>query len=69
MVVSGTILIEYKIFDLEMKTTKVTISKLWLVYCVFSIQMCLLSTGQILQSELRVEVILISMISLVILFH
>jgi len=69
MVISGTILIEYKIFDLEIGTTKVTTLKLWPVYCIFSIQMCLLSTRQILQSELRVEVILISMISLVILSY
>ena len=30
-------------------------SKIWLVYCVSGIQMCLFSTGQILQSRLRVE--------------
>ena len=30
-------------------------SKIWLLYCASGIQMCLLSTGQILQSGLRVE--------------
>ena len=55
MVASGTILIEYEIFDLEKGATKVAVSKLWLVYCVPSIQIYLLSTRQILQSRLRVE--------------
>ncbi len=32
MVTFGTILIEYKIFDSEKEITKVTVSKLWLVY-------------------------------------
>jgi len=31
------------------------VSKLWPVYCIPSMQMCFLSTRQILQSELRVE--------------
>jgi len=42
-------------FDLEKGTTKVTMSKLWLVYCVPSMQIYLLSTGQIFQFGLRVE--------------
>jgi len=55
MVTSGTFLIEHEIFDPEKETTKVAVSKLWLVYYVSSIWMCLLSTRQILQSGLRVE--------------
>ena len=55
MVASGTVLIEHKIFDPEKETTKVVMSKLQPVYCVSSIQMHLLSTEQILQSELRVK--------------
>jgi len=48
MVASGTILIEHEIFDPEKGTTKVAISKLWLVYCISSMQIYLLSTRQIL---------------------
>ena len=48
MVASSTILIKYKIFNSEKETTKVVVSELWLVYCVPGMQMCLLSTGQIL---------------------
>jgi len=55
MVASGTILIEHEIFDLEKETTKVAMSKLWPVYYIPSIQIHLLSTGQILQSGLRME--------------
>ena len=44
IVVYGTILIEYEIFNLEKETTKIAISKLWLVYCVLSIQILLFST-------------------------
>ena len=51
----NTILIEHEIFDPEKRITKVTMSKLQPVYCVSSMQMCFLSTGQILQSRLRVE--------------
>jgi len=55
MVASGTVLIEHKIFYFEKGTTKVALSKLWPVYCISDIQMHLLSTGQLLQSGLRVE--------------
>jgi len=48
IVASGTVLIEHEIFDPEKWTTKVAVSKLWPVYCISSIQMCLLSTEQIL---------------------
>ena len=48
IVTSGTVLIEHEIFDPEKWTTKVAVSKLWPVYCVSSIQICLFSTGQIL---------------------
>jgi len=51
----GTVLIEYKIIDPEKETTKVAISKIWLVYCIPGMQMCLFSTRQILQSRLRME--------------
>ena len=55
MVASSIILIEHEIYDSEKKTTKVSVSKLWIVYYVLSIQMCFLYTRQILQSRLRVE--------------
>ena len=55
MVASDTVLIEHKIFDPEKGTTKVTMSKLQPVYYISNIQMCFLSTKQILQSRLRVE--------------
>ena len=42
-------------FDLKKGTTKVAVSKLWLVYCVLSMQICLFSTGQIFQFGLRVK--------------
>ena len=48
-------MIEYEIFDSKKGTTKIAVSKLWPVYCVPGIQIHLLSTGQILQSRLRVE--------------
>ena len=48
IVTSDTILIEHKIFDLEKKTIKISISKLWPVYYVPSIQICLLFTKQII---------------------
>jgi len=54
MVASGTVLIEHEIFDLEKETTKVAVLKLWPVYCVSGMQICLLSIEQILQSGLRV---------------
>ena len=49
IVAFGTVLIEYKIFDPDKETTKVAMLKLWLVYCVSSMQIYLFST------ELRVE--------------
>ena len=55
MIASGTVLIEHKIFYPEKETTKVAVLKLWLVYCVSGMQIYLFSTGQILQSGLRVE--------------
>jgi len=55
IVASNTVLIEHEIFNSEKETTKVAMSKLWPVYYVLDIQMCFLSTGQILLSELRVE--------------
>ena len=55
VVASDTVLIEYEIFNSEKETTKVAMLKLQLVYCVFSIQICLLSIRQILQSILKVE--------------
>ena len=48
IVTSDTILIEHKIFDLEKKTIKISISKLWPVYYVPRIQICLLFTKQII---------------------
>jgi len=55
IVSSGTILIGHEIYDPEKGTTKVAVSELWLVSCISGIQICLLSTRQILQSGLRVE--------------
>ena len=55
IVVSGTVLIEHKIFDSEKGTTKVAMSKIQPVYCIPGMQMYLLSTRQILQFGLRVE--------------
>ena len=43
MVAFGIILIEHEIFNSKKETTKVTILKLWPVYCISSIQICLLS--------------------------
>ena len=37
MVASGTVLTKHEIFDPEKETTKVAMSKLWLVYCVSDI--------------------------------
>ena len=48
MVASSTVLIEHEIFDPEKETTKVAISKLWLVYCISGMQIYLFSTRQIL---------------------
>jgi len=45
IVASGTILIEHEIFDSEKVTTKAVMSKLWPVYCIYSMQICFLSTG------------------------
>ena len=55
MIASGTVLIEYEIFDPEKGAIKVAVSKLRLVYYISGIQIHLLSTRQILQSVLRVE--------------
>jgi len=46
MVASDTVITEHEIFDPKKKTTKVAILKLWPVYCVLGMQICLLSTGQ-----------------------
>jgi len=43
VIVSSTVLIGYKIFYLEKEITKVTISKLWLVYYIPSIYIYFLS--------------------------
>jgi len=55
MVAVGTILIEHEIIDPKDKTTRTAISKLWPVYCVPGMTICLLSTGQLLQSGLSIE--------------
>jgi len=55
MVAVGTVLIEHEIIDPKNRTTRTAISKLWPVYCVSSITICLLSTGQLLQSGLSIE--------------
>ena len=49
IVASSTVLIEYKIFfNSKKETTKVAMSKLWPVYCISSMQICLFSTRQII---------------------
>jgi len=48
MVAIGIVLIKHEIIDPKDKTTKTVISKLWPVYYVPSITMCLFSTGQLL---------------------
>jgi len=55
MVAVGTVLIEHEIIDPKNRTTRTAISKLWLVYYVSGMTMCLLSTGQLLQSGLSIE--------------
>ena len=55
MVAVGTVLIEHEIIDPKDRTTRTAISKLWPVYCVLGMTMCLLSTGQLLQSGLSIE--------------
>jgi len=55
MVAVGTVLIEHEIIDPKNRTTKTAISKLWPVYCVSSMTMHLLSTEQLLQSELSIK--------------
>jgi len=55
MVAAGTVLIEHEIIDPKDRTTRIAISKLWPVYYVPGITMCLLSTGQLLQSGLSIE--------------
>jgi len=48
MVAIGTVLIEHEIIDPKDRTTRTTISKLWPVYYVPGITICLLSTRQLL---------------------
>jgi len=55
MVAVGTVLIEHEIIDPKDRTTRTVISKLWPVYCVPGMTMCLLFTGQLLQSRLSIE--------------
>ena len=55
MVAIGTILIEHEIIDPKNKTTRTTISELWVVYCVPGMTICLLSTEQLLQSGLSIK--------------
>jgi len=55
MVAVETVLIEHKIIDPKNRTTRIAISKLWPIYCVPGITMCLLSTRQLLQSGLSIE--------------
>ena len=55
MVAIGAILIEHEIIDPKDRTTRTAISKLWLVYCIPSMTMHLLSTRQLLQSGLSIE--------------
>ena len=55
MVAVGTVLIEHEIIDPKNRTTKTAISKLWPVYCVPIMTMYLLSTEQLLQSELSMK--------------
>ena len=45
MVAVGTIFIEHKIIDPKDRTTRTAISKLWPVYYVLGMTMCLLFTG------------------------
>jgi len=55
MVAVRTVLIEHEIIDPKNRTTRTAISKLWPVYYVPGMIMCLLSTGQLLQSGLSIE--------------
>jgi len=55
MVAIGVILIKHEIIDPKDGTTRTAISKLWLVYCIPSMTMHLLSTRQLLQSGLSIE--------------
>jgi len=55
IVAVGTVLIEHKIINPKDRSTRTAISKLWPVYYVSSMTMCLLSTGQLLQSGLSVK--------------
>jgi len=48
MVAIGTVLIEHEIIDPKDRTTRTAIFKLWPVYCVPGMTICLLSTGQLL---------------------
>jgi len=55
MVAIETVLIKHEIIDPKDRITRTAISKLWPVYCVPGMTMCLLSTGQLLQSGLSIE--------------
>jgi len=55
MVIVGTVLIEHEIINPKDRIARTAISKLWPVYCVPGMIMCLLSTGQLLQSGLSIE--------------
>jgi len=55
MVAIGTVLIEHEIIDPKDRTTRTAIFKLWPVYCIPGMTICLLSTGQFLQSGLSIE--------------
>ena len=55
MITVETVLIEHEIIDPKDRTTRTTISKLWPVYCVPGMTMCLLSTEQLLQSRLSIK--------------
>ena len=55
MIAIETILIAHEIIDPKGRTTRTAISKLWLVYYVPSMIICLLSTEQLLQSGLSIE--------------
>jgi len=55
MVAVETVLIEHEIIDPKDRTIRTAISKLWPVYYVLGMTMCLLSTGQLLQSGLSIE--------------
>jgi len=55
MVAIGTVLIKHEIIDPKDRTTRTAISKLWPVYYIPGMTICLLSTRQLLQSGLSIE--------------